>query len=64
MANAAQKKWMQTISEWYQDIGFSNPRLNNTWYDFQLHHVGGRTLKHWKVPIGHWFIIPIPVACF
>ena len=29
--------------------------------DFQLHHVLGRSAKHNKVAIGHWFIIPVPV---
>ncbi len=28
---------------------------------FQLHHVLGRTAKHNKVHIGHWFILPVPI---
>lgn len=28
---------------------------------FHLHHVLGRSAKHNKVSIGHWFIIPVPV---
>ena len=58
MANAAEKKWMQTISDWYQCTGFSGLELNE--YQFQLHHVVGRKAKHNKVSIGHWFILPIP----
>jgi hypothetical protein len=26
----------------------------------QIHHVVGRSYVHNKVPIGHWFIIPLP----
>jgi hypothetical protein len=59
MANAAQKKWMQTISSWYQGCGFIDHRLNQ--YQFQLHHAGGRAYKHNKVAIGHWFVLPLPV---
>ena len=58
MANAAQKKWMQTISDWYQCTGFSGLVLNE--YQFQLHHVVGRKAKHNKVSIGEWFILPLP----
>jgi hypothetical protein len=61
MANAAQKKWMNDISEWYREVGFDHPGLCNSWYNFHLHHVGGRKLKQNKVPIGHWFILPIPI---
>lgn len=59
MANSAQKKWMEQISSWYENIGFSDERLNQ--YQFQLHHCAGRTFKHNKVAIGHWFILPLPV---
>lgn len=61
MANAEQKRWMQAISEWYRDIGFTQLGLNNSWYDFQLHHCGGRKLKQNKVSIGDWFVLPLPV---
>lgn len=61
MAKAIHKKWMNDIAEWYQEVGFSSLLLNNTWYEFQLHHVGGRKLKQNKVPIGDWFILPLPI---
>lgn len=59
-ANAAQKQWMSDIAEWANnnigllyDFDCSNK-------GFQLHHVLGRSAKHNKVSIGHWFIIPVP----
>ncbi len=58
MANAAQNKWMRTISDWYESGGFSNSMLNE--YQYDRHHVVGRKAKHNKVAIGHWFILPIP----
>lgn len=58
MANAAQKKWMGTISKWYEGCGYTQSRLNQ--YSYQLHHCGGRKLKHNKVAIGGWFILPLP----
>ena len=59
-ANTAQKQWMSDISDWA-----NNNNLDLTYdYDdpkgFQLHHVLGRSAKHNKVSIGHWFIIPVP----
>lgn len=60
MANAAQKKWMQTVSEWYEQIGFIDLELES--YLFQRHHVAGRKYKHNKVAIGEWFILPLPFA--
>ena len=59
-ANAAQKQWMSDIAEWSSNEGM------NLLYDFddpkgfELHHVLGRSAKHNKVAIGHWFIIPVP----
>lgn len=59
-ANAAQKQWMKDISEWANN---NNLDLLYDYDDpkgFQLHHVLGRSAKHNKVAIGHWFIIPVP----
>ena len=60
-ANSAQKKWMSDIAEW------ANSNLHVMYIggyaqdcEFQLHHVLGRSAKHNKVAIGHWFIIPVP----
>ncbi len=58
-ANAKQKQWMSDIAEWAE-------RNIDLMYDYeclegiQLHHVMGRSAKHNKVAIGHWFIIPVP----
>ena len=59
-ANAIQKKWMSDISKW------ANDNLEYLFPDyigegFQLHHVLGRSAKHNKVPIGHEFILPVPI---
>ncbi len=59
-ANLAQKKWMNDITEWcdnniqvlYGDEWSCKP--------IQRHHVLGRSAKHHKVCIGHWFILPVP----
>ena len=59
-ANAAQKQWMSDIADWASNnnldllYGYDDPK------GFQLHHALGRSAKHNKVAIGHWFIIPVP----
>jgi len=61
-ANAKQKKWMNDIAEFTNDVGLGclyGPEFERR-TDFQLHHVLGRSAKHNKVEIGHWFIIPVP----
>ena len=59
-ANAKQKKWMADIAEWsICKLGM----IYGCEYDgamVQLHHVLGRSAKHNKVAIGHWFVIPVP----
>lgn len=60
-ANKAQKQWMSDITEFIQENGFYclyNEHLGH--FDFERHHVLGKTAKQDKVPIGHWFIIPVP----
>ena len=60
-ANAAQKQWMNDITEWANE---NLHRLYDGGYGqngvFQRHHVLGRSAKHNKVAIGHWFILPVP----
>jgi hypothetical protein len=59
-ANAAQKQWMNDITEWAENniqILYGNEWLNKP---IQRHHVLGRSAKHNKVAIGHWFILPVP----
>lgn len=61
-ANAKQKQWMRDISSFIQEVGLGGLygcEYENR-FDFQLHHVLGRSAKHNKVAIGHWFIIPVP----
>lgn len=62
-ANAAQKQWMKDIAEFVQQTslgGLYGAEFEGR-TDFQLHHVLGRSARHNKVDIGHWFIIPVPV---
>lgn len=59
--NVKQKRWLYDVARWA-----ANSSVFNTMYDgvntsrFELHHVLGRSAKHNKVPIGHWFVIPVP----
>lgn len=60
-ATKEQKQWMDDITEFIQEMGFLQlycEEFDN--YDFDRHHVLGKTAKQDKVPIGHWFIIPVP----
>ena len=61
-ANAAQKKWMSDITDWLNENGLGDLYGCDYIYDtrMQRHHVLGRSAKHNKVAIGHWFIIPVP----
>ena len=61
-ANAKQKQWMSDIAEFIQEVGLDGLYGHEFKgrYDFQLHHVLGRSAKHNKVAIGHEFIIPVP----
>tara|TARA_R110002020_G_scaffold467655_1_gene691393 strand:- start:28604 stop:28975 length:372 start_codon:yes stop_codon:yes gene_type:complete len=60
-ANAAQKKWMKDIAEW-ADGGVNYLYSCDDPKGFQLHHVLGRSAKHNKIHVGHWFIIPVPFS--
>lgn len=61
-ANTAQRKWMDDITVYINEIGlgylYGIHFLGR--YDFQRHHVLGRSAKQNKVHVGHWFIIPVP----
>ena len=61
-ANTAQRKWMDDITEYVNENGLGE--LYGHEYDghtnIQRHHVLGRTARHNKIHIGHWFIIPVP----
>ncbi len=59
-ANTKQKKWMAVIAEFASDNLhlLYGPDFQGS--AFQLHHCTGRSAKHNKVAIGHWFILPVP----
>ena len=48
--NAAQKRWMEAVRAQGSIIS-GGPAV--------IHHVVGRTAKHNKVAIGHWWILPL-----
>lgn len=54
--NTIEKKWLKRISEYAQDHG-SFPHYGMG--AFELHHVCGRTARHNKVDIGHFFVLPV-----
>jgi hypothetical protein len=59
-AGKAQRQFMSDIAEW---AICNTGLLYGDEYDganVQLHHVLGRSAKHNKVAIGHWFILPVP----
>ena len=64
-ANAAERKWMCDIAEWLMGnlhILYGEKCVNKQEYAPQLHHVTGRSSKQNKVPIGHYFILPVPFS--
>lgn len=54
---------MEDISNFVIDSGWLQLTYGSKYAfgGFQLHHVLGRSAKHNKVAIGHWFIIPVPI---
>lgn len=59
-ANSEQRKWMNSIIQFAQTDIHHLFGLDYEHSPFQLHHVLGRSAKHNKVPIGHYFILPVP----
>jgi len=59
-ANAKQKQWMKDITEWAEDNIQLVYGVNYFNANIQRHHVLGRSAKHNKVEIGHWFVLPVP----
>ena len=61
-ANAKQKQFMSDIVEFVKDSGWLQFVYGHeySYSALELHHVTGRASKHNKIPIGHWFIIPVP----
>ena len=53
--NAAEKRWREMVREQGCILGYPGP--------VEIHHVVGRTAKHQKIEIGHWWILPVsPLA--
>lgn len=61
-ANTAQRKWMSDITDYIYENGLGDLYGCEYIYDIRMqrHHVLGRSAKQNKVPIGHWFILPVP----
>lgn len=61
-ANAAQKQWLTDITDAVNFGGFLGDIYGEEFRhsSFQRHHVLGRSAKHNKIHIGHWFVIPVP----
>jgi len=59
-ANAAQRRWLGDITVWAMDNVGLLYGLEYYGSIIQRHHVLGRSAKHNKVHIGHWFILPVP----
>lgn len=61
-ANAAQKKWMEDITDYINENGLGDLYGSDYVHDtrMQRHHVLGRSAKNNKVAIGHEFILPVP----
>ena len=61
-ANTEQRNFMRDISYACEQgvigglYGEDYENCNN----WQIHHVKGRSYKHNKIAIGHWFVIPVP----
>jgi len=49
--NAKQKRWMARVAD-YGCVVSGNSNI-------QIHHCVGRTAKHNKIAVGHWFILPL-----
>ena len=61
-ANAAQKRFTKSIVELVNmaSLGILYGANYDNDFNFQIHHVLGRSAKHNKIHIGHWFEIPVP----
>lgn len=57
--NEKQKQWIADVAEWAVDgLEFL---YGIECFEFQIHHVTGRSYIQNKVKIGHEFILPVPV---
>ncbi len=53
---AQEKSWLERIARYADEYG-AFPLSDK--YNYQMHHIRGRTYKHNKVHIGRWAVIPI-----
>jgi hypothetical protein len=61
LPNKQEKDFMKAVMDFHINYGVGY-LYGDEWHGepIQCHHVAGRTYKHNKVHIGHWFILPIP----
>lgn len=58
--SAEQKRWISNVAQWGAENCGEVYGLHFHHQPIQVHHVCGRSYKQNKIPIGHWFILPIP----
>jgi len=60
--NAAQKRFIDHVCLFIEryTLGYLYPGYEQ-YFGYHVHHPCGRSAKHNKVEIGHWFILPVPV---
>lgn len=61
--NQEQKDWLKAIADFHNYYGLEY-LYGDEWIQspFQLHHVVGRSYKHNKIAIGHFFVLPVPIV--
>jgi len=52
--NATQRRWREDVSALGSVLSEQSP--------VEIHHCAGRTAVHFKVRIGHWWILPLTKA--
>lgn len=60
LPNAKEKAFLKAVADFHNEHGVGY-LFGDEWKGspFQIHHVAGRTYKHNKVHIGHYFILPV-----
>lgn len=61
LPNAKEKAFMKAVMDFHNEHGCAY-LYGFEWHNhaLQCHHVAGRSYKHNKIKIGHWFILPVP----
>lgn len=52
--NAAERRWLEAV------VDYGPAALDLSCQKMEVHHVAGRSAKHNKVDIGHWWILYLP----